>query len=60
MFNAGDHVPVIPLVEVVGNGAKAAPEQIAATGVNKGTIIGLTVMVNVFVVAHWPAVGVNV
>ena len=39
---------------------KAAPEQIAATGLNVGVIFGLTVMVSVAVVAHCPAVGVKV
>ena len=60
MFSAGAQVPVIPLLEVVGNGDKAAPEQIAATGLNVGVMFGLTVMVSVAVVAHWPAVGVKV
>ena len=60
MFNAGAQVPVIPLLEVVGNGDKAAPEQIAATGLNVGVMFGLTVIVNVVVVAHWPALGVKV
>jgi hypothetical protein len=48
------------LLEVVGSGESVAPEQIAATGVNVGVTIGLTVMVKVVVVAHCPAVGVNV
>ena len=56
----GDHVPVIPLVEVVGRGLNAAPEHIAATGVNVGVIFGFTVIVSVAVVAHKPAAGVNV
>ena len=60
MFNAGDHVPVMLLSDVVGNGAKAAPEHIAATGVKVGVTPGLTVMLNVVVDAHCPAVGVNV
>jgi hypothetical protein len=60
LFNAGAQVPVIPLFDVVGNGASTAPEQIDATGVNVGVIFGLTVIVNVAVVAHCPAVGVNV
>ena len=60
MFNAGDQVPVIPLVDVVGNGANTAPEQIGATALNVGVIFGLTVMVNVVVVAHCPAAGVKV
>jgi hypothetical protein len=49
---AGDHVPVIPLLDVVGNAANVAPEQIAATCVNVGVTIGLTVIVIVAVEAH--------
>ena len=60
LSNAGDQVPVIPLFDVVGNGVNAAPEQIAATGVNVGVTFALTVIVSVVVVAHCPAVGVNV
>jgi hypothetical protein len=60
LFKAGDQVPVIPLLEVVGNGAKTAPEQIAATAANVGVTFGVTVMISVVVVAHCPAVGVNV
>ena len=52
MFSAGDHVPVIPLLEVVGNADKVAPEQIGATALNVGVIFGLTVIVKVVVVAH--------
>ena len=52
LFNAGDQLPVIPLVEVVGNGAKVAPEQIGATAVNVGVMLELTVIVKVAVVAH--------
>ena len=51
---------MIPLLEVVGNAAKAAPEQIGATGLKAGVTFGLTVIDNVVVVAHWPASGVNV
>jgi len=50
----------MPLVEVVGNGASVAPEQIDATAANVGVTLGVTVMVNVVVAAHCPAVGVNV
>ena len=60
MFSAGDHVPVMPSLDVRGNAASAAPEQIGATAVNVGVTLGLTVMVNVVVVAHCPAVGVKV
>jgi hypothetical protein len=43
LFKAGDQVPVIPLVEVTGNGAKTPPEQMAGTalkvGVNTGSVL---------------------
>ena len=48
------------MVDVVGNGVKTVPEQIGATGLKVGAMFGLTVMVKVVVVAHCPAVGVNV
>ena len=38
LFNAGLHVPVIPFVDVVGNGGKIVPAHIAATGLNVGEI----------------------
>ena len=60
LSKACDHEPVIPLVDVVGNADKVAPAQIGATAVNVGVIFGLTVIVSVVVVAHCPAVGVNV
>ena len=60
LSKAGDQTPVMPLLEVVGNGDKVASEQIGATAVNVGVTFGLTVIVNVVVVAHCPAVGVNV
>ena len=43
MFKAGDHEPLILLSDVVGNGVSVTPEQIAATGLNVGIIIGLIV-----------------
>ena len=52
LFKAGAQVPVIPLLEVVGNGDKVAPEQIGATALKVGVMFGLTVMVKVVVVAH--------
>jgi len=52
LSKAGAQVPVIPLVDVVGNGANTAPEQIGAIALNVGVIFGLTVIVNVTVVAH--------
>ena len=48
------------MLDVVESGANTAPEHIAATGVNVGVTFGLTVIVKVVVVAHRPAVGVNV
>ena len=60
MFKAGAHVPLIPLLEVVGNAVKVAPEQIGATAVKVGVMFGFTVMVSVVVVAHCPALGVKV
>ena len=52
MSKPGAQEPVMPLVEVVGNGANTAPEQIGATAVNVGVIFGFTTIVNVVVVAH--------
>ena len=60
LFSDGDQVPVNPFVDVVGSALKTSPEQIGATAVNVGVIFGLTVIVNVVVVAHCPAVGVKV
>ena len=51
-MSAGDQLPVKPLVEVVGNADKVAPEQIGATAVKVGVMFGLTVIVKVAVVAH--------
>ena len=36
LSNAGDHVPFIPLVDVVGNADKASPLHIAGTAANVG------------------------
>jgi hypothetical protein len=53
LFSAGDHVPVIPLFEVVGNAAKVAPEHIGPTTEKIGVVFELfTVMVKVVVLAH--------
>ena len=57
---AGVHVPVIPFCEVVGSGGINDPLQYGPTAVNVGVMFGLIVIVKVFVVAHCPAVGVNV
>jgi hypothetical protein len=60
LFNAGDHVPEIPFKDVVGNGDKGSPAQMAGTSVNTGIRLGFTTMVMVAVVAHCPVVGVKV
>ena len=54
LFKAGAQVPVIgvALVEEVGNAVNVAPEQIAGIAAKVGVTFGLTVMVNVAVVAH--------
>ena len=60
LSSVGVHEPVTPLLEVVGSGAKVAPEQIGATAVNVGVTLVLTLIVSVVVVAHWPGSGVKV
>ena len=49
---AGDHIPVIPLFEVVGNADKVAPEQIELNCVKIGVVFGVTVIIIEAVVAH--------
>lgn len=58
----GLHVPVIPFVDVVGKAGTVPPAQIArlVPKLNAGGMLGLTVTVKIAVVAHRPAVGVNV
>jgi hypothetical protein len=60
LFNAGDQVPVIPSFDVVGKGVSVVPAHIGATAGNVGVTFWFTVIVKVVVVAHCPAVGVNV
>src|SRR6266536_2816719 len=55
LSKVGVHVPVMPLLEVVGSADKVAPEHIGATALNVGVTFGLTVIVSVVVVAHCPA-----
>ena len=58
---AGDHVPAIPFVEVVGNVGAGDPLQMGAIGLNTGVTVALTVMfIAVEAVAHWPIEGVKV
>ena len=49
---AGDQVPTIPLVEVVGRTGAVAPLHIGAIALNKGVVAALTVTVSVVPVAH--------
>jgi hypothetical protein len=59
LSSAGDQVPVIPLLDVVGSGLSVAPEQIGATAVNVGVICALITISIVAIVAQG-SVGVNV
>ncbi|MNS50250.1 hypothetical protein D3C72_828920 [compost metagenome] len=52
LFMAGVHVPLIPLLEIVGNAFSAAPVQIGATCVNAGITLGFTIIVMVVLLAH--------
>ena len=58
----GLHVPVILLVDVVGSVGTVPPEHTVSVvpKLNVGVMFGFTVTVKVVVVAHSPAVGVNV
>ena len=56
---AGDHVPLIPLVEVVGS-VNVPPSHIVGIGSNVGSTFGFTSTVIVVVFAHSVASGVNV
>jgi len=49
---AGFQVPVIPLVEVVGNAVIEAPLQNGPTAANVGVTFGVMVIVSCVVVAH--------
>jgi len=56
LSKAGDHVPVIPLVEVVGKADKASPLQIGVTAVKVGVTFGVTVIVPVALTVPQPPV----
>jgi hypothetical protein len=58
----GLHVPLMLLPDIVGNEGTPVPEHTVneVPNANVGVMFGLTVTVNVVVVAHNPAVGVNV
>ena len=57
---AGDHVPVMPFVDVVGKAGIGSFAQYGPTASNVGVTFGFTVIVKVVVFTHKPAVGVNV
>ena len=59
LFTAGDHVPVMLLLEVSGS-VIVPPLQIGAICVNVGTVGWFTVTDIVAVVAQTPAAGVKV
>ena len=53
LTTAGDQVPVIPLIDVVGNVGATEPEQIGAIAAKVGVTFGATVISKVVVaVAH--------
>jgi hypothetical protein len=60
LFNAGDQLPDIPLIDVVGNGVIVCPAQYDPTGEKLGVMNGITVMVMDVVLAHCPTAGVKV
>ena len=52
LSKAGAQVPVMPLLDVVGNADRVAPEHMGATAVKVGVMFGFTVIIKVAVVAH--------
>ena len=60
LLNAGDHVPVMPLLEVVGNVIAGVPLHIAGMAVKVGVIWLVITMSMVTTAPHCPASGVNV
>ena len=60
LIEAGDQVPVMPFADVNGSEGATEFKQSEPNGLKVGVTFGLTVTVNVIVVAHWPAAGVKV
>lgn len=56
----GDHVPVIPLLEVVGKTGATEPLQMVPIAVNVGVMLELTVIDSVVPALHCPPVAVKV
>ena len=59
LLSAGDQVPVIPSLDVVGKAASVAPEQIGAIAVNVGVTCAVITISIVAIVAQG-SVDVNV
>ena len=60
LITAGFQEPVMLLLDVAGSAGAILFWHNGPICVNTGVTFGLTVTVNVAVVAHWPAAGVNV
>ena len=61
LFNAGDHVPEMPLLDVSGKAVNGVPEQMGATGVKVGVVEPFTAIVTVSVTTQLaPLLAVNV
>ena len=60
LTTAGNHVPVIPLLDVAGKMGATSPLHIAAIAAKVGSVCGFTVTFTVAVDAHEPALGVKV
>ena len=63
LFRAGDQVPIIPFVDVVGKAESTPPEHIGATAVKSGIIVEFKIVIvncTKVVEEHCPAVGVKV
>ena len=60
LTDALSQVPVIPLLEVVGNVGAVEPSQMLVAKLNVGVTLGVTVTFTITGRAHCPAVGVNV
>jgi len=59
LITDGDHVPVIPFVDVVAKVAGVAPTQYGPSAVKAGVTLSLTTTLTFILVAHCPAVGVK-
>ncbi len=60
LMTEGLHVPLMPLLDIVGNTGAGAFRQSEPNGLKVGVVIGVTVTSIVVGVAHWPASGVKV